>query len=421
MYPRILFIGLVFSLACASSSSQPALPADDVPAGEVVELVGTAVAHDNQGERPLAEGDKVTGADMIETGPDSHIQIRLFHNGASWGLGAERKKRVKESLAWRAPKGAERSYLDDRVGPDRTVAAGRQAERSAADTRGTAVASEGEGAEAGGPQPTEVKTGELKTHGKWAGNRSQSGGQKQRNPSLYRPDDDADDTGTSERMPVGNRPRPIKRDPKVGSGSQAQNETANNEGETNVTGAGPTDTPPNGQDGSRQRTGGFYAAAQAPYLQPQSDDGSGGADDPSKDAKAEDKTGGARTHKNDGHTGNAEVGSASTDARKPQPPVAISRIGLDVQTGTVPPRALTRIQQDFHSRMKRSKCHATPRALTVRIEIDPRGNVRVLGRKKLPRSLRACFKDLAKRWRIKKLGLADKVAIEATLTWSRAR
>jgi len=103
-------------------------------AGSVVEVAGavTALAADGAGRRSLAVGDEVLGTDTIETGPDGRVTIRLRHNQALWSLGAGKSRRVDESVAWRAPAAAAGGPgLAER---DRTAAAGRHAEREAAET-----------------------------------------------------------------------------------------------------------------------------------------------------------------------------------------------------------------------------------------------------------------------------------------------
>lgn len=123
--------------ACAACASPSNLPAEDVAAGKVIEIIGSARITTPAETRELQVGDEVAGRDVIRTGPDSWVRIALFHNGVTWGLGPDKERRVADSVAWKAPRGTGDSLLDEKTGPDRSVAAGRHAEREAADTRAT--------------------------------------------------------------------------------------------------------------------------------------------------------------------------------------------------------------------------------------------------------------------------------------------
>jgi hypothetical protein len=87
-------------------------------------------------------GDTVSADDVVETGADGAVEIELRHNRARWALAANQSKQVSASTAWRAaPRDPEATG-----GGDRTAAAGRHAEREAADTSASAVRT-GEAAE----------------------------------------------------------------------------------------------------------------------------------------------------------------------------------------------------------------------------------------------------------------------------------
>jgi hypothetical protein len=127
--------------ACGGSDSGGGPPAEDVAAGRVVEVSGAVSA-----ERPGAGGaverrslklhDEVAGMDTIVTAADASVTIRLDHNGARWTLDGGQKKQLSTSAAWRAPKqGSAEALAGER--DDHTAAAGRHAEREAAETRAT--------------------------------------------------------------------------------------------------------------------------------------------------------------------------------------------------------------------------------------------------------------------------------------------
>lgn len=117
-------------------ASGPAVVAG-APAGDVTAVSGTVTATREGATRTLAQGDVVAGDDVIETGADGRIVIQLRHNLVPWTLGAGRKEQVAASLAWRAPRATAVA-----AGPtgERSGAAGRHAEREAADTAATALA-----------------------------------------------------------------------------------------------------------------------------------------------------------------------------------------------------------------------------------------------------------------------------------------
>ena len=114
--------------ACGSKTDPPAAQ-PGVVAGKVLEVTGSVKI----GATPLAVGSTVKSDDVIETGADGNVVIELAHNQARWELGPNSKKKPTESLAWTAAK-AERAAAPT---AEQTSAAGRPAERSAADSTST--------------------------------------------------------------------------------------------------------------------------------------------------------------------------------------------------------------------------------------------------------------------------------------------
>jgi TonB family protein len=140
---RVLVVAIVMLAGC--EEERPTEAQSTMPAGEVVEVTGivwvkqagTKVA----GGRILKRGDVVLADEVIETEPDASIAIELRHNKVRWSLGGGQRARVDESLAWKL----ERQEADDTPVDHATSAAGRHAERTAADTKETVT---------NGPGPT---------------------------------------------------------------------------------------------------------------------------------------------------------------------------------------------------------------------------------------------------------------------------
>lgn len=126
-----LFVALSFgAVACDGESAAKTDPA--APAGDVVELTGSATATRHGATRDLTLGAEVYGDDVIETGAESSIAIMLSHNRARVTWAANVKQRLDESTAWRAEpaEGGDLAARDE----NRTGAAGRHTEREAAQT-----------------------------------------------------------------------------------------------------------------------------------------------------------------------------------------------------------------------------------------------------------------------------------------------
>ncbi len=121
---------------CESAGPAKVEVVPGAPAGDVTAVAGEVTATRDGVARPLAVGDVVSGDDVVATGDGASVTIALRHNGAVWNLGAAQSRRVGDAAAWSAPR---------RSGPavaagERTAAAGRHAEREAADTAASAVA-----------------------------------------------------------------------------------------------------------------------------------------------------------------------------------------------------------------------------------------------------------------------------------------
>jgi hypothetical protein len=119
------------AVACGSGATNGPAVVAGAPAGDVTEISGTVTATRDGTPRPLAAGDVISGDDVIDTGADGRVTITLRHNRVAWTLGPGKKEQVGASLAWRAPTATQTA-----AGPtgERSGAAGRHAEREAADT-----------------------------------------------------------------------------------------------------------------------------------------------------------------------------------------------------------------------------------------------------------------------------------------------
>src|SRR5262249_23598014 len=134
---RAVLLGLlaVSATSSCSGSSDTATVAPGAVAGKVLEASGTVAATRNGATRTLAVGAEVFADDVIDTAQGS-VLILLQHNNARWAVESGQRTRVDESLAWKLAK---------QDGPATTVdhassAAGREGERTAADTRATTEA-----------------------------------------------------------------------------------------------------------------------------------------------------------------------------------------------------------------------------------------------------------------------------------------
>jgi hypothetical protein len=139
----IVALGFAVALAgCGNRESAPK-PKGDEPAGEVVALEGKASAErasqPDRGARALAIGEHVFADDTIATEAGASVTIQIFHNQARWELGGGKRVALARSASWNASKGGSGAGLLASDTDDQTAAAGRHAERQAADTRATAA------------------------------------------------------------------------------------------------------------------------------------------------------------------------------------------------------------------------------------------------------------------------------------------
>lgn len=146
---RSLLVVLVLAVAglsgAACSKDAPASDPAAVagPAGKVVEATGKVTASRAGATRALAAGAEVFADDTIETASDASIVIELAHNQARWAVEGGMKARVDASLAWGLAQQAPVARVDHA-----TSAAGRHAEKTAAETK--------EGAATARPEETSV-------------------------------------------------------------------------------------------------------------------------------------------------------------------------------------------------------------------------------------------------------------------------
>lgn len=133
---RAVLLGVlsVSAVSACKSGGESAKSQPGVAAGKVIEVTGSVTLHHGDAAHPLAKGETVEGDDVVETGADGNAIIELAHNLARWELGPNKKSKVSESVAWGLPK---KSGTVANVDQD-TAAAGRPAERSAADTTASA-------------------------------------------------------------------------------------------------------------------------------------------------------------------------------------------------------------------------------------------------------------------------------------------
>jgi hypothetical protein len=143
---RAVLIGLLAVSATSSCSGggDTAKVAPGAVAGKVIEASGSVAATRGGSSRALAAGAEVFADDVIDTANGS-VLILLHHNNARWAVESGQRTRVDESLAWKLAKQDGPTKRVDHT----TSAAGREGERTAADTRATSAA-----AERGGAPPT---------------------------------------------------------------------------------------------------------------------------------------------------------------------------------------------------------------------------------------------------------------------------
>jgi len=128
---RAVLLGVLATAAVSACGKNDAAPTAQpgAVAGKVLEVSGAV----SVAGKPLAVGDAVKTDDAVETGADGNVVIELAHNQARWELGPNHKVKPSDSLAWTAAKKTGSAAQVDQT----TSAAGRPAERSAADTEAT--------------------------------------------------------------------------------------------------------------------------------------------------------------------------------------------------------------------------------------------------------------------------------------------
>jgi len=141
---RAVLLGLLAVAVTPSCSggSDTAQVAPGAVAGSVLEVSGNVSATRNGASRALAAGADVFAEDVVDTGGGS-VVILLKHNNARWAVESGQRTRVDESLAWKLAKQDGPAKIVDHA----SSAAGREGERTAADTRATSETGAGGGAE----------------------------------------------------------------------------------------------------------------------------------------------------------------------------------------------------------------------------------------------------------------------------------
>jgi len=131
---RAVLVGLlcISTFGCKGKQDEASAAQPGAPAGTVLEVSGTVTV----AGKPLVQGATVAADDVVDTGADGHVRIELQHNKATWELGPNKHEKVSASLAWSLAKNDGTAKPVDQD----TSAAGRPAERSAADTAVTATA-----------------------------------------------------------------------------------------------------------------------------------------------------------------------------------------------------------------------------------------------------------------------------------------
>lgn len=145
---KAVVIAFVVLLACSKRDAADVA----APAGKVVEVAGTVSATRNGATRKLAVADQVFSDETVDTGSDGSVTIELAHNHARWAMEPGQHKRVDESAAWKLAEQSGSAVAVDHA----TSAAGRNAERQAAETQATAgqATGGGGGANHGAEPPT---------------------------------------------------------------------------------------------------------------------------------------------------------------------------------------------------------------------------------------------------------------------------
>ncbi len=126
-----LILGLcALALSCKGKTESPP---DQGPAGIVLSVEGEARAIRDGKQRMLFAETPIFRDDTIHTGADSSLSIRIYHNNATWQIGANYEGQVDASLSWRAKR--QKVSALQRSEHVATAAAGRNSEREAAESQ----------------------------------------------------------------------------------------------------------------------------------------------------------------------------------------------------------------------------------------------------------------------------------------------
>jgi hypothetical protein len=138
---RAILVGLLAVSATSSCSGGSDAPkvAPGAVAGKVLEASGSVAATRGGLSRALGVGAEVFADDVIDTANGS-VLILLHHNNARWAVESGARTRVDQSLAWKLAKQDGPAGAVDHA----SSAAGREGERTAADTRATTERGESE-------------------------------------------------------------------------------------------------------------------------------------------------------------------------------------------------------------------------------------------------------------------------------------
>ncbi len=148
---RSILVGLLIvsgASACGGGGSDAPAVQPGAPVGKVVEVTGKVTATRGTATRDLDAASSVSGDDVITTAAGARVVILLAHNNATWDLGPNKHEQVSQSMAWKLAKvDAPAGQVDET-----TTAAGRHAERSAANGESAAAERSRDQAPAAAPQ-----------------------------------------------------------------------------------------------------------------------------------------------------------------------------------------------------------------------------------------------------------------------------
>lgn len=135
---RSILVGLLVisaASACGGGGSDAPAVEPGKAVGKVLEVTGKVTATRGTTTRDLDASSTVSGDDVITTAGDGRVSILLAHNNAKWDLGPNKHEQVSTSMAWQLAKvDAPAAKVDEN-----TTAAGRHAERAAANGESAAA------------------------------------------------------------------------------------------------------------------------------------------------------------------------------------------------------------------------------------------------------------------------------------------